>query len=251
MREFVGSLPCTNLWVPLNAQICGFLWFYGSIELATLWVPLSAPTCGLPSMRKAVGSLPSTCYRVRSWVASNQPPPNQPHPPSSTCYRVRSWVASSPAHPATNPTGHPPNQHQPQSHPPMPSTCYRAHSWVASALSWLGPLWHWVVCGIGQLHPVHPCFTAQLLCAVLLRSQDRNRLRTPGKHHLIIHHHLCRESQIPAADLSKNSSNKYQGDFGSYRQRTLPRRLCGQDSPSSALRELHYEETIGALQNLL
>ena len=128
--------------------------------------------------------LPSTCYRVRSWVASNQPPPNQPHPPSSTCYRVRSWVASSPAHPATNPTGHPPNQHQPQS-PPMPSTCYRAHSWVASALSWLGPLWHWVVCGIGQLHPVHPCFTAQLLCAVLLRSQDRNRLRTPGKHHLI------------------------------------------------------------------
>ena len=40
-----GSLPCTNLWVPLNAQICGFLWFYGSIELATLWVPLSAPTC--------------------------------------------------------------------------------------------------------------------------------------------------------------------------------------------------------------
>ena len=44
-------------------------------------------------------------------------------------------------------------------------------------------------CGIGQLHPVHPCFIAQLLCAVLLRSQDRNRLRTPGKHHLIIHHH--------------------------------------------------------------
>ena len=40
-----GSLPCTNVWVPLNAQICGFLWFYGSIELATLWVPLSAPTC--------------------------------------------------------------------------------------------------------------------------------------------------------------------------------------------------------------
>ena len=139
--------------------------------------------------------LPSTCYRVRSWVASNQPPPNQPHPPSSTCYRVRSWVASSPAHPATNPTGHPPNQHQPQSHPPMPSTCYRAHSWVASALSWLGPLWHWVVCGIGQLHPVHPCFTAQLLCAVLLRSQDRNRLRTPRAHHLIIHHHLCRKSK--------------------------------------------------------
>ena len=96
-------------------------------------------------------------------------------------------------------------------------------------------------CGIGQLHPVHPCFIAQLLCAVLLRSHDCNRLRTPGKHHLIIHHHLCRESQIPAADLSKNSSNKYQGDFGSYRQRTLPRRLCGQDSPSSALRELHYE----------
>ena len=95
-------------------------------------------------------------------------------------------------------------------------------------------------CGIGQLHPVHPCFTAQLLCAVLLRSQDRNRLRTPGKHHLIIHHHLCRESRIPAADLSKNSSNKYQGDFGSYRQRTLPRRLCGQDSPSSALRDLSH-----------
>ena len=72
-------------------------------------------------------------------------------------------------------------------------------------------------CGIGQLHPVHPCFTAQLLCAVLLRSQDRNRLRTPGKHHLIIHHHLCRESQIPAADLSKNSSNKYQGIWRSNR----------------------------------
>ena len=86
------------------------------------------------------------------------------------------------------------------------------------------------LCGIGQLHPVHPCFIAQLLCAVLLRSQDRNRLRTPGKHHFIIHHHLCCESQILAADLSKNSSNKYQGHFDSYWLRRLPRRLCGHAS---------------------
>ena len=205
--------------------------------------------------------LPSKCYHVRSWVASlpcaflgshphatvcvlglpptsHHPTSHIPHHPHATVC-VRGLPPAPPTRPPTQPATHPTStSHNPI--PPMPSTCYRAHSWVASALSWLGPLWHWVVCGIGQLHPVHPCFTAQLLCAVLLRSQDRNRLRTPGKHHLIIHHHLCRESQIPAADLSKNSSNKYQGDFGSYRQRTLPRRLCAQDSPSNALRDLSH-----------
>ena len=60
MRKFVGSLECANLWVPLNARICRFLWLYGSIELATLWVLLSAPTCGLPSMHRSVGSLECT-----------------------------------------------------------------------------------------------------------------------------------------------------------------------------------------------
>ena len=52
----------------------------------------------------------------------------------------------------------------------------------------------------------------------------------PDKYHLIIHHHLCHESQIAAADLSENSSKKYQSHFGSYRQRTVPRRLCGHAS---------------------
>ena len=155
-------------------------------------VPAAAVAC-------TVDTKTSRSYRVRSWVAIHMLPcaflgclqPATTQPATSPIIHMLPCAFVGCLQPC--PPGHqpnrPPTQPAPATIPPMPSTCYRAHSWVASALSWLGPLWHWVVCGIGQLHPVHPCFTAQLLCAVLLRSQDRNRLRTPGKHHLIIHHH--------------------------------------------------------------
>ena len=67
----------------------------------------------------------------------------------------------------------------------------------------------------------------------------------PVKYHLIIHHHLCHESQIAAADLSENSSKKYQSHFGSCRQRTVPRRLCGHAStlPERAVRAFFRQTT--------
>ena len=146
------------------------------------WVAIQMLPCAFVGCltTMCVLGLPSTCYRVRSWVASNQPPPNQPHPPSSTCYRVRSWVASSPAHPATNPTGHPPNQHQPQSHPPyaihmLPCAfvgCLRP--FLAWALVALGSLWHWAVApSASMLH----CTVAVCSVASLTGSQSAEDTR--------------------------------------------------------------------------